>query len=350
MRYQGNASFTNLPYASVTNPPNPLLRWERNEILNVGVDFRTKGNVLSGTVEYFTKQSKDLLAAVPYDPTTGFSSLTVNAARLKGSGVEVNLSLNVGRRAWQWNSQLFFSTNRTKVADYYSTTTNPSLFMSTGLNINPRVGKDAYAIFSYRWMGLDGNGDPVGFYNGAASKDYSSITGKTTPDSLVYHGSALPKVFGAWRNTFSWKQFSFSFNIAYRFGHYFRNESINYNALYTQWKGHADFAKRWQKPGDEAVTYVPSMPYPSNAKRDEFYTYASVHVQRADNIRLQDASLAYSFNERLLRHIGMKTLSLTAMVSNAGILWRANNSGVDPDYGGVLPPRPTFSLVVKTHF
>jgi hypothetical protein len=212
------------------------------------------------------------------------------------------------------------------------------------------VGKDAFAILSYQWMGLDGSGDPLGFYSGAISKDYNSITGKTALDSLVYHGSAVPKVFGAWRNTLSWKQFSFSFNIAYRFNYYFRKPSVNYNALYTQWNGHADFAQRWQKPGDEAFTNVPAMPYPSNTKRDDFYTYSSVNVQRADNIRLQDASVSYAAPGNILHRLHLKSCTLTAMVYNAGILWRANTAGIDPDYGSGLPPRPAFSFVVRTNF
>ncbi len=69
--YISDAILTGLPYAFVRNPGNPQLKWERTGILNFGVDFRTKNNALSGSIDYYTKKGVDLIGVSPIDPTTG---------------------------------------------------------------------------------------------------------------------------------------------------------------------------------------------------------------------------------------------------------------------------------------
>src|SRR5690606_4870230 len=78
-------------YANMQTPPNPSLRWERVGMLNVGLDWGVFGNRLSGAVEYYVKWPKDLIASTRVDPTTGFSTLSVNSANLLGRGVDISL-------------------------------------------------------------------------------------------------------------------------------------------------------------------------------------------------------------------------------------------------------------------
>ncbi len=60
----------------------------------------------------------------------------------------------------------------------------------------------------------------------------------------------------------------------------------------------ADYLDRWQKPGDETNTYVPSIVFPphSDANRSQFYQYSSSLIEKGDHIRLQDINLTYSIN------------------------------------------------------
>ena len=193
-------------------------------------------------------------------------------------------------------------------------------------------GKSLFGIYAYRSAGLDpANGDPRGYYNGAVSKDYLNITQNTSTDSLVYFGSARPAVFGSLRNTVSYKRVSLSFNITGRFKYYFRanSTSVNYSDLVAA-DPHTDYLLRWQNPGDELKTTVPSLVYPSNANRSTFYQYSDVLVQKGDFIRLQDIQLSYSVptGKKL---IWVRDASIYLYAANIGILWRANNKGIDPD-------------------
>jgi hypothetical protein len=107
--------------------------------------------------------------------------------------------------------------------------------------INPVLGRPMFAVLSYRWAGLSGaNGDPQGVTGGVVSTNYPAIITSTKLDSMVYHGSIQPTVYGSLRNTVEWKNLSLSFIISYKGGYYFRAPSVNYSTLFNTWTGHAD--------------------------------------------------------------------------------------------------------------
>jgi hypothetical protein len=165
-------------------------------------------------------------------------------------------------------------------------------------------------------------------------------------------GSALPTVFGSFINSVSYKSISLNFSIIYKLGYYFRRSSINYNNLYSNWDGHADFADRWQVPGDELKTNVPSMVYPSSFNRDRFYSGSEVLVDKGDHIRLQYVNLSYDFKDGLKRKSFLGSFQVYVNASNLGIIWRANKHGIDPDYnyGSYALPQPvTIAIGLRAH-
>jgi hypothetical protein len=139
-------------------------------------------------------------------------------------------------------------------------------------------------------------------------------------------------VFGALRNTFTYRSISLSANISYRLGYYFRRTSLRYGTDNGLSQQNGDYALRWQKPGDELNTSVPSAPAASSLQRDDLYTYSEALVEKADNIRLQDLRLAYTAGKGVLSFIPGASLQLYLYCSNLGILWRANKHHLDPDY------------------
>ena len=199
---------------------------------------------------------------------------------MTGNGIDIQLhSVNI-RKAFEWRTDLLYSTVKTKITEYLAETRDLNNYLNSGLVISPIIGKPAYSIFAFRWAGLDPEtGDPMGYLHGEVSKDYAAIRNETTPEELIYYGSATPTHFGALRNTFSWKGLSLSFNISYKLGFYFRRNSVYYNAIFNGTGSHSDFSLRWQKPGDEVTTQIPSMVYPNNNNRDGyFYPRAEVLV------------------------------------------------------------------------
>lgn len=271
---------------------------------------------------------------------------------MKGNGVELNISSFNIDRDFKWNTQLLFTYYKDRITDYYITTIAGSNFISNGNVITPLVGKPVYSVLSYPWAGLDPlTGNPQGIINGQISSDYSALTGSQFGiANLVYSGPALPPFYGSVINSFSWKNFSLSVSVLYKLGDYFRKQSTNYGQLFTYGIGNSDFANRWQKPGDEKFTNVPSMIYPASSLRDQFYTQSEILAANAGLLRLKFINLAYDFSQTFLKKLKIQSFRLYAVADNLGLLWRANSWGIDPDYPAGIPPLKTFTLGCKLDF
>jgi TonB-dependent starch-binding outer membrane protein SusC len=338
----------NIPYADITNPANPGLTWETSKQLNLGVDFRLIERI-SGSIDFYKKNSDNLIYFSVVDLTTGVGVVSKNSASMSGRGVDINLTSVNLKLPLTWATEINFSHVSNKVTDYLLDERNlraGNVVANSGLNITPRKGISPYALFSFPFGGLDPTtGDPQGYLGKSISKDYLAISNQLyDTTNLVYHGSTIPTFFGNFNNTFSFKGISLNVSISYRFGYYFRKSTISYYALYNNSRTHADFSKRWQNPGDETLTTVPSMIYPlSNERRDNFYATSSKNVLKGDNIRLQYIRLGYDLGKSLARNLGIQEIQLYGVVDNIGLIWRANKERLDPDYDSgnspFLPPK-----------
>ena len=329
---------TGLPYASMQNPPNPNLRWERVGMLNLGLDFRLKNDRFGGSAEYYIKSSKDLILGTRVDPTSGFTSLNINGADLKGKGVDLTLyTVNVKIPAVEWRTDMNLAYSRTRVTRSYIAEPKGKYYRSGAYSLieTPIEGSDVRAVISYDWAVLDPQtGAPRGYLNGEISSDYRKIINDTQIQDMKNSGSAMPLYFGSVRNTFKIQNFDFSFNISLQLGHKFVRKSINYDNMVYGGPGHSDYSKRWQQPGDEQHTDVPAFNFPANYYADEFYTFSSALVAPADQIKWRDFQIGYTMKTKFL-----KELRMYAYGSNIMTIWRANKLGIDPEFGN-NPPDP----------
>ena len=342
-----------LPFANITNPPNPLLRWEKVGMINAGIDFGIIGNRISGSIEYFSKDVKDMLGNETTDATKGFGGIVTNSANMTGQGIDISLSSINTAGNFKWRSTLLFSYVTNKLTKYLS---QPSLYANAyigdGNALISLQDKMPYMVISYKWTGLDGqNGNPQGIYNGQTSSDYYNITNNTLLTDAVFHGSPLPLYFGSIRNGISWKNWSVSVNVGYKFDYYFRRSTIGYYTFGNLGRGHSDFGKRWQNPGDEKNTTVPSFTYPLDVYRDAFYVNSAATVDRGDNIKIQDFQMDYTINGNLNKQNFFRQIQLYSYINNLNFLiWRANKSGIDPDFINGLKTPTSFSLGLKATF
>lgn len=350
--------------ATVVNPPNPALRWEKVNMMNLGVLFNLRKNVLSGTIEYFIKKANDLIGDVAIDPTTGNNSFRGNVSDIKGQGVDIQLNGKIAcSKQFGWMPGFLFSYATDKVENYTKTFV-PGAQITGGqgdaTSFSPLIGHPVLSIYSYAWGGLDpANGDPMGILAGQPTKDYSALLTKTTAADLVYSGPVNPTMAGAFRNDFYWNHLTVSVNIIYKLGHYFRRPSIDYGQLFTNWIGNKDYTERWQKAGDEERTNIPSVPSAVPASRSSrdylFYSNTSILVQKADHIRLQDIVVSYDLDKAKLARLPFQTAHIYCNMHNLGILWRANKYGIDPDAvpyseANVLPQPRSITLGAKFDF
>jgi TonB-linked SusC/RagA family outer membrane protein len=342
--FDGTGTATQLPYAEIINPPNPGLRWERNRHVNFALDLGTANGRISATVEYYLKRGLDLIGNTAYTPSTGIIAFTGNTADTKGHGLDFSLNTRNLEGAFSWSTAFFLSYVTDKVTRYDQASLPSNYLEFSYLGNYALEGKPLFAVYSYRSAGLDpANGNPRGYLNGEVSSDYNAMQAAATPANLVYNGPSRPVVFGAFRNTFAWHALSLSANISYRLGYYFRRNSVYYGSDYGLSGQNGDYALRWQQPGDEQHTVVPSLPGVTNAQRDNFYRFSSGLVEKGDHFRLQDINLSYQFRKGSIRFLPGADLQVYLYASNLGILWRANKAHLDPDAGNTYPAPRTIA-------
>ncbi|WP_439488515.1 SusC/RagA family TonB-linked outer membrane protein [Algoriphagus sp.] len=341
---------TGLPSLMIQNPPNPELRWERIKNSNVGLDFETKNGRFAGSMEYYLKRGLDLIGDQPFPSSTGITQFRGNFADTRTRGMEIQLKTLILDKSLKWNTLFIFNTLHEEVTAY-EVESIPSSYTAYGIgaSIAPRKGYPLYSIYSYQWAGLDPDtGDPMGMVDGEPSTDYTAIVNRTPLEDLVYNGPARPTVFGSLMNNFSWKGWNLSMNITYRLGYYVRRQPLVYNDLYLGGTTHGDFSNRWQEPGDELRTTVPSMPASQVSNRDSFYNRSEINVVKGDHVRIQDIRLGYEFTGKLWG-ADIKRLEVYGYANNIGVIWRASDSYKDPDYR-LSPALTAVSLGLKTSF
>lgn len=353
LRYQGNASYTGLPYSVISNVPNPELRWEKTGHLNIGVNFSSKNSRISGSLEYFRKNGVDLIGSTPIDPTTGVSTVDGNFSNMQSKGIDLSLNtINLDTKI-KWTTSFIFNYASEKVTRYDVPTTGiRDAFKGS---VKPVVGYPVRSVFSYRWAGLDPlTGGPLIILGDTINRSYSNATiNAVTFKDYVYNGRYNPPIVGAVLNRVSWQGWSLTFNVTYKLGHYFRRQTVQYvNVGNASWDLiHKDFLLRWQKPGDEQFTNVPSFVYPistSEPGRTIFYENADILIEKADHIRLQFVNINYSLPSLLIKRLKLQRIDVYFYANNLGILWRANKLKIDPDYPYLnYPPSRTYSFGIK---
>lgn len=353
LSYFSTSPYTQSPTAIFSQYNNADLKWEKTGQLNIGLDFGFAGNKVSGSIEYYRKNASQLYGTAPVDYTgIPVNTIIKNVAAMQGNGVDIALNALLLNRTIKWMANGNFSYNTDKVTNYYLDDLQGSNFIG-GLAVSGIVGKPVYAVFGYKWAGLDpANGSPRGYIDGKVSNDYFALTGSATQvKDLAYYGSAFPKWYGSVGNTVSYKNWSVTARISYKLGYYFMKSSTNYSDLFSRGTSNADFANRWQKPGDELTTNVPAMIYPADYQSDAFYSSAAINILKGDHIRWQYINLAYDFAKENYKKLPFQNIRLYINAADLGIIWKANKAGIDPDYRNTtIPPSKSIAIGCRISF
>jgi len=338
--------FTNQPLGNtVSSPANQTLTWERTTNLNFGVDFAFFNNRLSGSIDYYRNETKDLLNQVQTNAFTGFNSVLGNLGTLENKGIEVSLqSLNVQTKNFSWVTNLVLANNKNEITSL----NNPIVTTSSDqvLRGTPQISYPAFPIFAYDLVGLNADGNPE---IRLADGTITSESGQGTFEDLIFQGTYQPKWSGGLSNSFSFKGLTLTANMVYNLGHVMFVDTVSafdfsgqplegggFNGL-NSGNVHADFANRWQQSGDEANTIIPR--YTSNIgtfDRDVlYYIFSSNNITSASYIKFRDVSLAYSLPTSAIEKIGASDLTLRIMMNNI-LLWTDNDRGIDPEFHNAL--------------
>jgi TonB-linked SusC/RagA family outer membrane protein len=344
----GLNSFTQEFSSRISVPPNSGLRWEKTKQKNIGLDFRLFRNRLSGSVEYYNKDTHDLLGPITVDPTSGWSSLILNYASLYNKGYEITLnSLNITNGNFKWGTTFNFSFNKNRILKLETTTNAVGNYVG---GINDRPGVAMGSLYSIRWAGLDEMGRPQAF-----KEDGKTIV-KSLADlnlqDLVYSGTTVPPYAASLTNNFNYKGFYLSCMFIFYGGHVMRdvmpayitnpdsyNVNINKNIL-----------NYWKKLGDEKdPDKSPAIFRNASSNVSDLWYAADKHILNAAYLKLREVTMGYEFPKQISKKIGMSSLSVNAQIQNLWY-WSANKNNLDPEsWNGSGTSTSRTSLNPKTY-
>ncbi|CAD0000479.1 SusC/RagA family TonB-linked outer membrane protein [Flavobacterium salmonis] len=350
-------TFSQQPYAFITAPANPNLRWEKTAILNFGVDFSILNNRLGGTIEYYQKDSKDLIVDFPISPFYGVqnNALKQNAATISGTGVDLSLNATILKaKDFTWDSGLVVSYNTSEVTD--SRFQNYSQYLNGAGTTPPVEGYPLNSVFAFRSAGLDATGrTQVYDKSGNIVNSFTSL--KEIAD-MKYMGTNIPSYFGSFNHTFTYKKVSLYILATYKFDYVLFKPTyggyVNRQGRFNQYDLNSDIDQRWRTPGDEATTSVPGI-QGSTGLSYVRYMFGEDQIIEGDHIRFRELSLKYDLNS-LINRGTITGASVTFTARNLGFFWRKNKDGLDPDflpYTGTnmkLPAMAMYSIGLNVNF
>ncbi|WP_162304916.1 SusC/RagA family TonB-linked outer membrane protein [Sphingobacterium olei] len=325
-------------------PANRGLTWESTRTINFGTDFGFFNNRVIGSIDIYRRRTSDLLGNRPANPFSGYTTIVGNLGDLENKGIELGLRvIPVQYRDFQWRIVLNASYNKNKITKLSTSLTNPTgnSIISNNAYGGFFEGYAAYAIFAYRYEGLDGMGDPqIRLSDGSISKALNVAK----PEDMVFMGTYQPKWAGGFTNGFQYRSIGLNINVIGNLGHVMRrdvNRKYNGNRMnpsagsISVGNEHADFANRWKNPGDEAHTDIPRwVGNVSASTRDRwvnYYMFADRNVVDASFIKLRDITLSYALPVAPIKRVGIFAMSVQAQMGNI-MLWKANAYNIDPEY------------------
>jgi TonB-linked SusC/RagA family outer membrane protein len=332
--YAVNSAFT---YGGVVgsfphNIGNSSLTWEKIFQTDIGLDFGLWKDRLSGSIDYYNKDSRDLLIKVNLSPTAGFSWDPNNRGQLMNVGKMYNrgfeLTLNgrpIVTKEFTWDVSFNISHNMNKVTKLYN---HSPISYDTRFNITE--GHNIYEFYTRKWAGADpANGDPLW---------YADSTGKTTTNNsaivpLQLTGkTAMPKYFGSFTNTFTYKGLSLQAQFYYNFGNYIYSTWENYFSSEGQrLPGMGQLTnelRAWQKPGDH--TDIPRIVLGGNKSSNRPSTR---YLYKGDYIRLRNVQLGYSLPKDIVSKAKISSLMVYVRGTNLLTFATDKNIGIDPELG-----------------
>lgn len=338
---------------------NSDLMWETQVSTDVALEFGLF-NRLSGTIEYFRKDSRDLLFDVSQPISAGVSSIIQNIGKVSNHGVEIDLDYTiVSNKNWD----IHVSANATFIKN--KLVKLPETMSKNGYISGSKKwmeGRSIYEFWLRQWYGVDpktGDGlyyldtqaynDADGTLSQAVKATLVEINGQQLTNSYQYakydfSGSAIPKVFGGFNFRIGYRAFDLAATFSYQLGG--KLLDLNYATMMDLSNfGYAmspDLERAWKQPGD--VTDVPRIDNNSTHSTNIGQNYSTRWLTSSDYLNLRSISLGYQLPENLLNKIMIKSarLNLTAenlfmLKARQGLNPMANYSGIT--YNEYMPSR-----------
>lgn len=368
---------------------NPNLQWETTSQYNAGIDLGLLGNRITVNVDYYLKQTRDMLLNAPVAAQSGFFRQWLNIGSIDNSGIELMISsVNIDKKDFKWESSFNISFNNNIVqnlggADFIPVTIGGSWIQNAGrVILDQQIGTmygysfaGIYQLSDFTWQnGSDPTipaanrvytlkpGNPA-FLAGTAvpgALRYADISGPNgVPDGQIDDkydrtviGNSNPKHFGGLNNTFRYKSFDLNMFFQWSFGNDIFNESkLREQGYQPAFNVTEDYYKNYWSETN------PSNKYPGLGQIN--ILPSSYFVEDGSFLRLKTFAVGYNVPKKRLGKSGLSNVRLSLTATNL-FTW-TNYTGLDPEVNSSNPlfrgldrfayPRPrTFTFGVNVKF
>jgi TonB-linked SusC/RagA family outer membrane protein len=345
---------------------NRNITWETSNSLNVGVDFSFWRDKLSGSIEYYQRQTSNMLFYLPVSPSLGYSSIPSNVGSMRNNGFEFDLNYTILHNRnlkWAVNANLTLGKNKVLKLDPSILNANTSwqddskqgwlsgsrmyvegesmynLWIVEYAGVEESTGRPLY----YTWVDAtdeDGNRIPYSYEeDGETVKQYVQTRGTTTSYSEAYNngristGNLLPKGYGGFGTTFEAYGFDFSATFAYQFGG--RIFDSGYQTI-TASGANTEVGLTWSKDVLNAWTPENHTNYPALCLDDSGNAYNSTSTRyliSSNYLSLNNITLGYTLPTRVTRKAFIDGVRVYFAAENVA-LW-SRRKGLDPRQGYV---------------
>ncbi|WP_425392623.1 SusC/RagA family TonB-linked outer membrane protein [Ekhidna sp.] len=311
---------------------NSALKWETSANYDVALEFGLFDDFVEGSIEFYRRNSTDLLYFLPIAPSNGINEVAVNAGDMFNQGIEIALTTHViDKDDLRWDVTLLGTTFKNEI------TSLPSPFVDGSKRWTE--GRSRFDFFLYRTAGVDPETGDQLYYQYDFDENNNSVpvldsegNHLTTTDwSSTQRGytgdSAVPDFLGSISNSVSYKGFDFNVLVTYGIGGSVLDNAYAGLMLSSAYGRalHPDILRAWRQAGD--VTDVPRLEAGNvelvQTQSDRFITDASF-------MAIRNASLGYNFSSAILDKIGLNSLRVSVIGEN--LLLRSKRDGLDPQY------------------
>ncbi len=302
--------------------PSPDLRWETTTQTNFGIDFGFLNNRISGEIDYYIKETEDLLLNTQIPASTGFTSVYKNIGNLENKGWEFLLNTVNVDGAFKWNTNFNISFNKNKVTNL------DGEIISVGI-WRVMEGQPMGVFYTKEYAGVNPeNGDAQFYLHG---EDYEG----DNPDELTNNiaaadnrivGDPNPDFWGGFTNNFSYRGFDLSVMLQFVWGHDIYNHGAQWQASGLRWEDNHTvhyYENFWKEPGDETLYPEPRL-FQSNG-----YGVSSIQIFDGSYLRLKDVTFGYTLPRRIVERANMQ--SVRVFVRGYNLLTFTDYPGWDPE-------------------
>ena len=352
----GNAGITNYRYLAQysgeayggesglapTQIPNPELRWEKTAQLDMGLDFGLFDDRLTGEIDYYNKQTTDLLLNTPVPSTSGFTTQFKNVGSLENKGIEIVLNYQVFKNYnWSINIGGNYASNKNKILSLNGDDTRIGPTGSRFLNA-VIVGQPIGAFFGREYAGADpANGDALFYLNRTPTQTEITdgnafivadgiygdryVTSNFNSAEAIVLGNPTPTGVYGFNANISFK----GIDLAILFQGVTGNEIFDGAGSFMSANGRyednstVDQLRRWQNPGD--ITDIPQARlYGNNGAQS-----SSRFLSDGSYLRLKTLTVAYNIPANLASKLSLTSARI--YVTGQNLLTLTGYKGWDPE-------------------